>query len=350
MMEGNAPLISEGDAPPVREKGWWKPILALTALLILPVTPLLRIVTPIDQTTLLLMPALAACAVAGWYRGGRLPLAVFWAVLAAMLLWPSGGVVGAFPLMVRGWTVTLAAVFGALTVGEVGEDFISRGLITLGLTLLMGGLIAIIAAGGVEGAYEIFTAEIARRAEFAQYQWREMISSDQWIELLDESPEMQRMSNAVEEQLAASPQLGNRIFPAMLALESLAALALSWAVYHRIGRARLGPPLSRLKDFRFNDLLVWGVIAGLLLMVFPTAGLLRGIGVNLLVFFGVLYVLRGMGVIIWFLTPGRWMTVLLVVFTLLFWHAVGMVAAVIGLGDTWFDWRRRVRPKSQRSE
>ena len=136
------------------------------------------------------------------------------------------------------------------------------------------------------------------------------------------------------------------LFPAMLALESLAALGLAWALYHRIGRSRLGPPLGALKDFRFNDQLVWGLIAGLVMVVVPPLAQLRAVGANLLVFFGALYALRGLGVVMWFLAPGRFVLALLIGFAVLFWHVIGVLALGLGAGDTWLDWRRRVRPKT----
>jgi hypothetical protein len=43
-------------------------------------------------------------------------------------------------------------------------------------------------------------------------------------------------------------------------------------------------------------------------------------------------------------------SVLLTVVLVLFLQVVGVVAVAIGLGDTWLDWRRRPRPKTQRSE
>jgi hypothetical protein len=69
-----------------------------------------------------------------------------------------------------------------------------------------------------------------------------------------------------------------------------------------------------------------------------------------LLFFGVLFALRGLGVLVWFLAPGRVMTVVLVVFSVVFWPVVMIVSAGLGLGDTWFDWRRASRQRSQRSE
>jgi hypothetical protein len=343
-------VTGEEGAAPLRETGWWGPILATLALLILPATPLLRIVMPVDQTILLLAPALAACAVAGWRAGGRLPLALFWSAFAAWVLFQSTGAAGAFGLLARGWAAILAASFGALVLGGVGERFLPRALLALAVALVVGGLVAVIGSGGLTAAYDLFSAEVARRADLSQTQWREMSSSLEWEEFVRGSPGAQGMQAEVERQLAVLPDIARRIFPALLLLQSLAALALAWAVYHRIGRARLGPPLARWRELRFHDALIWGVVAGLVLLALPTTGMLRGVGLNLLVFLGALYALRGAGVIIWFLAPGRWMTVFLAVFALFFWYVVGVVAVGIGLGDTWLDWRRRLRPKSQRSE
>src|ERR1035438_3671855 len=70
----------------VRERGWWRVVLATLLFLFVPVTPVIRIVLPIDQGLVLLAPALAACAVAGWLAGGRLALALMWIALAGWVL------------------------------------------------------------------------------------------------------------------------------------------------------------------------------------------------------------------------------------------------------------------------
>jgi Predicted membrane protein (DUF2232) len=338
-----------------RERGWAGPVLAVLALLLLPATPLLRIVVPVDQTILLLVPAMAVCAIAGWRAGGRLPLAVLWTALAVWMLWQPGNAASPFALLARGWGALLAATFGALvmwsgTDGPLGGRFLSKGLLALGLAMVLGAVVAVIASGSLMAAYEVLSAEIGRRADLSQTQWREMTSTDEWLDLVQGSPGSQAFADEVTRQLAAMPPVGRLLFPALLGLESLAALALAWAVYHRVGRARLGAPLARLRDLRFNDTLVWGVVAGLLVLVLPVPALVRAVGINLLVFFGALYALRGLGVMVWFLAPGRWMGLFLALFTVLFWYVVGVVAVGVGLGDTWFDWRRRTRPKSQRSE
>ena len=137
-------------------------------------------------------------------------------------------------------------------------------------------------------------------------------------------------------------------------MQSLAALALAWATYHRLGRARLGAPLRPLKEFRFNDQLVWGLIVGLTIMLLPTLKALHGAGKNLLVFFATLYAVRGFAVLAWFMAPGALGVTLTVGFVMLLLPILGVFAALalmmlgvaalaLGLGDTWADWRSRAR-------
>jgi hypothetical protein len=62
--------------------------------------------------------------------------------------------------------------------------------------------------------------------------------------------------------------------------------------------------------------------------------------------FGALYAMRGAGVLAWFLRPGRSFLGLVVGVALLLLLRDGAAIALglVGLGDTWADWRRRIRP------
>ncbi len=335
-----------------REQGWRGPILAALVLLVLPATPLLRIVVPVDHTLLLLAPALAACAVAGWRAGGRFALALFWTLFAVWIVWQPGTSAGAFDLLARGWSVMVAATFAAIVMARTGDRFLPRALLALMVAGALGTLMVVVASGGFAGAADVLADEVARRTAVSTAQWQEMTRTPEWEEFVGQTPNALTLAEGVDRQLAALPVLARMLFPALLALESLAALALAWALYHRVGRARLGPPLARVRDFRFDDTLIWGVIAGLVCVVLATEGPVLATGANVLLFLGALYALRGLGVLLSVLAPGRWMMVAYVIFTILFWHIVGGIAVVVGLGDTWFDWRRRLRPKneSQRSE
>ena len=341
--------MEEGAAPP-REQGWRGPMLATLALLILPASPPLAMLVPVDQTLLLLAPTLAACALVGWRAGGRLPLALVWTAFAAWVLW-APATAGTYEILARGWGVLLAATFGGLLLlGDRGRRFLPQALLAILIALSLALAVSLVASGGLTEAGAVLGDEVARRAEFGKAAWQTFTARPEWQEFVTESPGAELLAEQVEQQFAVLPQLARLLVPALLALESLAALALGWAVYHRFGRARLGPPLAPLAELRFHDAFVWGIIAGLLVLVVPMSDALRVLGINLMVFFGALYVLRGLGVLLWFLQPGRWMLVVWTIVLVLFLQVVGAVALALGIGDTWLDWRRRTRPKSQRSE
>lgn len=335
--------LEEGAATP-REQGWRKLILATLLLLILPAMPPFSVLVPVDQTLLLLAPALATCAVLGWRSGGRVSLALAWSAFALWVLWlPASG--GTYALLVRGWSILLAASFAGVVLLWREASFLPRAVLAIAIALGLGALAAML-SGGLADAGAVFGDAIQRRAELGRAAWQEFVSRPEWVEFSRDNPGADALSAQVDQQFTLLPQAARLLVPAMLALQSLAVLALAWAAYHRFGRARLGPPLAPLAEFRFHDAFVWGIIAGLLVIVVPMPEPLRVLGVNAMVFFGVLYVLRGLGVLLWFLKPGRWLLVLWTIVLVLFLQVVGAVALAIGVGDTWLDWRRRARPKS----
>lgn len=342
-------MTQEELAATPRKQGWWGPLLAFLALLIFPAAPPFALLLPVDQMLLLFAPAMALMAVAGWRSGGRFPLAAVWTAFAVYVVWVPGDP-SPYGLMLRGWGVLLAACFAGtlLLKGEV--RFLPRALLAILAALVLGALLVLVTDGGVATAAGVVSEEFSRRASEALRAWQEFTAQPQWQELAQDNDGAIELSAQVERQFTALPTAAKVLVPAMLALQSLAALALAWAFYHRFGRARLGPPLVALRDLRFHDAFVWGLIAGLLVLVVPMPDALAALGINLLVFFGVLYVLRGLGVFLWFLKPGRWMLVLWSILLVMFWSVLAVVALVVGVGDTWLDWRNRPRPQSQRSE
>jgi hypothetical protein len=143
---------------------------------------------------------------------------------------------------------------------------------------------------------------------------------------------------------AAYAEWQGKVFPALLGLQSLAALGLAWWAFERLA-ARRGrwQPLRPLREFRFNDQLVWVVIAGLLLILLPLGAAAVRAGLNALLFMGGLYALRGVAVFV-FLAGGA-PSLLSVVFGALaavFLYPLVLTAALlVGLGDTWLDVRGR---------
>ena len=338
----------EGAAPP-RETGWRGPLLAGLLLLIFPALPPLGVLWPVDQPLILVAPALAVCALVGWRTGGRLQLAILWSVLALWALWLPANA-GTYAMLMRGWGALLAAAFGAVLLAGWGERMLPRALMAIAIALGVGSLVLLLSGNGFGEIGTIVSGEVGRRTLLAEAGLREFLSQPQWQEMARENEAAARFGEALQAQFATLPSAARTLVLGMLAVESLAVLAFTWAVYHRVGRVRLGPPLAPLREFRFDDALVWGFIAGLVTLVLPGPGVIRTVGQNLLVFFGVLYALRGLGVVLWFLSPGRWMMVFLTFLLALFLQVVGVMAVVVGLGDTWLDWRRRPRPTTQRSE
>ena len=134
-----------------------------------------------------------------------------------------------------------------------------------------------------------------------------------------------------------------RHFPALTGIVSMAGACVAWVVYSRLAR-RPRPALGPLRDFRFNDHLIWLFVGGLLLLVGRSGEAFGRLGSNLVLFMGALYALRGVGVIA-FLTGGLSLFgyVMTGIGLLIIPPVVVVGATMIGLGDTWLDVRTRVR-------
>ncbi len=349
-----APVVSSPG-----ERGWGKLILAVAAFLFVPAIPQMRALLPIEQTTMLLVPAVAACALVGWWAGGRAFLAVAWVALAALLTARSDATPTAFDNLARGWCLLLAGSFGLVCLFGPRRPLFGRALAALGMTLALATIMSLLGPVSLGQAAKIVSDEFARRNAETMAMLNAVIQANakDWAALTAKVPRFAQMPAEIETQLAAFSRAGVAVFPALLALQSLAALALAWATYHRLGRARLGAPLRPLREFRFNDQLVWGLIAGLTIMLLPTLKTLHGTGKNLLVFFAALYAVRGFGVLSWFMAPGSLgitvgvgfvmlMAPVLNVVAILAFMMLGVAALALGLGDTWADWRNRARPSS----
>ena len=344
--------MSDAVTPAPAERGWWPLLLGLTAFLFLPHFQPLRALLPVEDTLLLLLPALAACCLVGWWAGGRIWPAVALVAVACWVLYQSA-VPGTFDNLVRGWSLLLAGAFGLVCLVWTRQAFFGRGLTALGLTLVLVLGLSVRGPFSPARARQAMTVELSKRNKESIASYRGL--AQRYPESAKSVPQLPGMLDELESRLNNTSEAGLGLAPSLLLLESLIALALAWATYHRIARTRIGTPLGPLKDFRFNDQLVWGLIAGLAIVFVPALDFLGGAGRNLLVFFGALYAIRGFGVLSWFLAPGALAATLLVGFAMLWWPVLNAVAVLgfmllalaafgLGLGDTWADWRRRARP------
>jgi hypothetical protein len=351
-----------------RERGWGLLVLALLASLVVAAAPVwpgaaglaaavARLAVPVEQTLLLVIPALAACAVVAWWHGGSAWLAVVWLAFAGWTIaqpfapGATAAAGGGYPSLARGWAVTLAAAFGLVGMVAPRHPFLGRALAALGLASAVAAGALVLAPRGPERFVRLVTAEYGRRVEGSLAAWHRAEAGAAWQEAVGRVPELADRAARTAARLSELPAPAARLVPALVALESLAALALAWALFHRLSRTRLGPPLGALAGFRFNDQLIWGLVVGATFVLLPSLAALRPVGANLLLFFGALYALRGLGVLRWLasekVAAGGALALALLVFVLgpvLVGGSLAAVALVVGLADGWSDWRRRVRP------
>jgi hypothetical protein len=329
-------------AAPAPHRGSWRRLaLGAGLFLLAPLVPALRAIMPIEQTPLLLIVMLAACAVIGWKHGGRaMPAIVMVGLTAWLLSMPVGPPDSAYNWLARGWVLLLASSFGLVSVLVPAEPFFPRALSSLAIAVSFGFALVLVAPGGPGKVSNAMVTEFNRRNDQSIAALREVSTQPGWKDIVGKSPSLQRLTEESEVQLASIPKWSAVLVPAILALESLAAMALAWSLFSRLSRVQIGPPLGKLRDFRFNDQLVWGVAVGASIFLLPAFAEGKNAGLNLLVFFGFLYVMRGMGILAW-MSRSRALTFMLIAMAVFAWPIVGALALGIGLGDTWLDLRTR---------
>lgn len=322
----------------------WRPLLwGLAAFLIVPQLPFFELMVPIDQTLLLLIPVVTVCSIVGWKLGGRAALALIWLVLAGWTLLQPAGVPGTpYDQMARGWAILLAASFGLVSLWSVATPFFVRALAAVGLSTAVGFLVALAAPSGIARFQHAAGEEFTRRVTTTIGRIHQSMDTPEWKQLAEKMPGLDTWNDESESVMKAMPDRAASLLPALLAVESLAALALAWGLYQRLSPVKIGPQLSPLTEFRFNDQLIWGVAVGATLCLLPAFADGRTAGLNLLVFFGTLYLIRGLGVLAW-IARGRYAVIIILSLIPQVCIMLGVLALGLGLGDTWLDIRRRAR-------
>jgi len=332
--------MAEATTKAGKKRSWWPLFWGLVCLLICPYLPLLVSLFPIQQTLLLLVPAVAACSIVGWRLGGRAALALIWIALSVwMLLQPAGESGTQYDQMARGWAVLLAASFGLVSLWSTATPFFSRALASVGIATGIAFLIALAAPSGIARFQHAAGEELTRRTSNMIEVIQTSLDDPQSRATLDKFPGVEEVDERAIDMMREIPQRAATLLPALLALESLAVLALALGVYWRLTPILIGPPLSPLTEFRFNDQLVWGLAVGATLCLLPAFQEGKNAGYNLLLFFGTLYLIRGTGVLAW-IARGRYL--LLIVLGLIPQVYI-IVTLALGLGDTWLDLRRRAK-------
>lgn len=339
--------MTEAAAASEPTRGSWRRLaIGLVAFVFAPLIPQLRVLMPIEQTAMLLVVIVASCSIVAWRNGGRAILAILWIGIAAfVLVSPAGPPDSPYSWLARGWALLLAASFGLVSVVAASEYFFPRALSALAVATALGFALVLVSPGGPTRISNAIASEFNRRNDQSLAKLREVRGQSEWKAITDSSPAFKQLAEQSEASLASIPKWSSVVVPALLALESLAAMGLGWALFHRMSNVAIGPQLGRLRDFRFNDQLVWGVAVGASIFLLPAFNEGRNAGLNLLVFFGILYTLRGMGILAW-MSRTRVMTIMLIALAVFAWPLVAALAFALGLGDTWLDLRTRAQPNS----
>lgn len=140
------------------------------------------------------------------------------------------------------------------------------------------------------------------------------------------------------------------LFPAILVLAAVAGLALAWRLYQELASRPIARTDGSFAGFRFGDQLVWIPVLALAVLVLPLGDRLgeislRVLAQNVLLVAVALYCVRGLAVF-WTIAraaPRAIVLVLTLVALFLSPFAVSGLA-LLGLADSWLDFRRRAAP------
>ncbi len=255
------------------------------------------------------------------------------AVLLALVVYLCAGPADSFDQLERAWLVLLTASLAVVLASGRISGFVAASLA------------AVAGAGGAAVVLATMTrlswgkvVWLAERHYGLQVSWL--------VSRLSAVPGRSDLLTSLESSMTLGVRIVSALFPGLVLLQSFAALALAWALYHRVAQRPQGEALGALAAFRFNDHLIWGVAGSLLVLVLPRLGWVSALGGNLLVFFSGLYMVRGVAVL-WAAAAagvigGPIAIVTATVVTLFLMPVAALAALALGLTDTLVDWRQRL--------
>ena len=230
----------------------------------------------------------------------------------------------------RGWALLVGGSFVWVVALRPNWSFLAQALGALALGTAIGGIIV----AGLPGAWLDLDAEMASRAASA---------AAAATAILGEGADA-RVGELVRKVTAFQVD----VFPALLGLSSVGALGLAVTLRGWIDKG-LSRVFEPLRNFRFNDHLVWIWLAGLVLIVAPIGDIATRVGSNAVLFMGLLYVLRGAAVLLSLFGGISVMVGVLggLIALLLFplFAFLLMVTLLLGLSDTWLNVRSRLQSK-----
>ncbi len=228
----------------------------------------------------------------------------------------------------RGWALVLAGCFVVLTMQWPRSRFFPRAFAAVTATTALVGLLMMVRPGSWSIVNWLITEGLMESISVIT----QMFSAiDTEVPL--STAQLNSFFNLAAQQ--------GRYFPALLGLSSLSGLAVAWWAYVRLS-AGSGLGLAPLRDFRFNDHLMWLFLTGLALIVLGAGEGWTSAGSNAVVFMGGLYALRGASVLVFFSGGVTGLGILFLAIGMLVIPPVLIMGAlVVGVGDTWLDLRSK---------
>jgi len=231
----------------------------------------------------------------------------------------------------RGWALLLGGCFFGLSIARPKMKTSDRALEAVFGALVLGTILMTL----MSGAWNIVDWVISDRVRATVAQVIALGGSE-------------GLAPALITALYQTADIQILIFPALTALASMSALLLSWWLFIFFS-GRSEEAFGPVKDFRFNDHLIWMLVVGLFLLFTRWSEPLQRLGSNAVVFIGALCAVRGAAVIV-FITGG--VSFLGYAMTLLGLVIVPPVilggAVLIGIADIYLDFRKRLEQLAAR--
>lgn len=301
--------------------------LALTVAAFSVLNPILLIFVPVAFMLVALEPRkpwlmlVAVILLATTFTGGSSATAGS----GGVLWWYSRG----WALIVSGWFVVAIALMPTATL-------ISRSIAAVAGSVVSAGLLFLVnRSGWIQLDWAIGRQLRNTAADVTSF----------WTGRLEEKPWATDLTSAIYR----FADFQTSTYPAMLAIASLAGLALSWWLWRRFSVQERNP-FGPLRDFRFRDELVWLVVIGAALVVLPLGVAATRTGTNVLLFMAALYAVRGFAVILaLFGSPSLLGALFGALLFFMLYPIVMATTLMVGLSDTWLDLRaRRLRQDNEK--
>ena len=176
-----------------------------------------------------------------------------------------------------------------------------------------------------------------------------------WRKIWTDLPAAVPSGDALEEgavadrarQFASALTVAAPLFPAWVALIAMASARLTWSWYQRIAHTPMLPPAKPFREFRFNDHAVWLLVLLIAPFLLPVPQSVTLVAGNALVVVGSIYILRGAAIAGTSLSRASPLFIgILLLIMLPFFYIVPIGLAMLGIADTWLDFRRRRAPAS----